>query len=326
MKKNIEIILKKQLDNSFNKKQFNLELNKEEKNFLNINMCRYVLFIDNYKKTLILKIYSSTKYTRAGDLLRYLMGNLSIFSDGEIINEENDDKNICSWCLAKVKFINEFEFLPNMKKEIEYFANKYDTDTKIIDARKYFLENHTEIEKWTCYKKKNILRSYVELNKIKKALKLKEDEEIILKTFENESGIALKVTENKLIMVGTSGETYILELEKFNKLYRSIEVSIDEVVKDYKIIPEAVLKKNNKEFSLIEYMKICEPKKLNRVYAKGIDSGIYKIFSKYAIDTNNYYYGIGNLEEFYITVDIDEPTSVHIVRKQQFEQSYELSN
>ena len=49
-----------------------------------------------------------------------------------------------------------------------------------------------------------------------------------------------------------------------------------------------------------------------------------KVFSTRVSGTNQYYFGNGEKKPFYLTVDKDTPTSVHVVDQEVFEKSYEL--
>lgn len=78
-----------------------------------------------------------------------------------------------------------------------------------------------------------------------------------------------------------------------------------------------------REINLMDYAAVCRSKKRNEVYACLVDKNI-KVFSTRIAGTNQYYYGNGEKEPVYLTVDKETPTSVHIVNRDAFEKSYEV--
>ena len=131
-------------------------------------------------------------------------------------------------------------------------------------------------------------------------------------------------SEDTIIMIGTKGEPYDMPKDKFNQLYEGeLEINRESICSSYEMEPKAIVLKNDREINLMDYAAVCRSKKRNEVYACLVDKNI-KVFSTRIAGTNQYYYGNGEKEPVYLTVDKETPTSVHIVNRDAFEKSYEV--
>lgn len=283
----------------------------------------YYINIANYDNKYYFFLYSGTYHTRAGDLLRYLTRQVSQMMI-DVLQEENDEKNIASWCVAVQT--EKIVLDSVLEKEIQSAVKRYLAEMVIIDAGTYFEESEGKVSTLPLYRKKAVPRCYVDLKKIQDELHLNDDTEIILQTLENESGVTLKFADAVFVMIGTNGEPYGIKKDKFSELYRTMEgnigqTSVIELSKEFDIIPKAVLQGNGEEINLLDYAILCESVKRNQVYAEQISSGIYKVFSTRISGTNQYYLGE---KGDWLTVDKDFPTSVHIVADIPFRKSYEI--
>lgn len=320
---NIACFLKKDIFR-FDEKEF-LETQKEEASTsIKDTACHYYISLSSCNNKSYCFLYSGTYNTRSGDLLRYLNDRLPQFAF-DIVKEANDVSKITSWCLAVQ--LASIELSSALESKIQTLAEQYEAETIIIDAATFFTENKMEITGWSLYRKQALPRCYVSLQQIKEKLGLKDNCEIVLKTLENESGVTLQCSNDVMIMLGTQGEPYDIERQKFDELYQPIEYDIGndrikkELSQDYDMLLKVVVGEMGEEIDLLDYGLLCVPKKINQVYAMQITEGIYKIFSTRITGTNQYYLGQKNM---WVTVDEDFPVSVHVVDAAVFAKSYEI--
>ena len=288
----------------------------------------YKIFMVTDDDKLNVLLYSTSCFTRASDLLRYLSEKESLFSSLEIKEEENSVDNVASYCMAEGKKNGTTETGGVYIKQIEAAIMLYEKSTVVIDARTFFEEQKDEILKWDQYMKVNLPRCYVSMSELNECLGLQNSDSMLLRTLENESGVVLKTDKDVIIMIGANGEPYDMPVEKFNELYETVnseeqETGINVVKSGYEMEPIAILMSSGKEISLIDYAVLCQSKKRNEVYACLVKKNV-KVFSARITGTNQYYYGNGEQESFYLTVDKDAQTSIHIVNRDVFEKSYEL--
>lgn len=288
------------------------------------NNCDYCIIIGQNKSNTYVFLYSATYMTRAGDLFRYLAMKLSQFGKGNL-EEGTDTKKVSSWCFALFNEMSGVEMNEQLRTHIEEIITKYINVAVVIDGKTYYQTHSNEIEKFPMYQKKSICRCYVKVNDLKKYYGLGDDDEILLRTLENKSGVLLKAGSNDIIMIGSNGEPYNMQIDKFQKLYQDASdgTLINEVTCAYDILPDAVICGSEKVINLLDHASLCASKKINIVHAKKVKNGIYKVFSARIACTNEYYYGIADEKPFYLTVDKDTPTSVHIVDATSFAKSYE---
>lgn len=211
--------------------------------------------------------------------------------------------------------------------QIKQVIVEYDTSTEIIDARTFYEEQKDNILTWSQFRKVNLPRCFVSVKFLKKRLNLDESTCIVIKTLENNSGITIKASDDKVIMIGVNGECYDMPGEKFDELYQIVDpdVKIIELSKNastYEMQPKAFIQ-GKSEVDLLDFASVCKSRKTNMVYACKKSKNV-KVFSTRISGTNQYYYGNGEKKPFYLTVDKDSPTSVHVVDREVFEKSYEL--
>lgn len=280
----------------------------------------YVSFICDEKKNCTYAfVFSGTIRSRARDLVNYVFGEKSI--EFETLFDESDKENITSYCICQFTR----SFLVNYKM-IEGFldiVNSYDSNTVFIDAGVYFELNKTEIESWSVYRKISIPRCCVDVAALKESLGLNQKDELLLKTLENESGVLISGNDY-FIMIGSKGETYEVRKSKFDSMYSletsGCKITVEDLCNEFSRTPSVEVKLTGDVVSLLNYAKICLPKKLNKVYVSQIIKGCVKIYSTRVSGTNQYYLGEAN---DYITVDITSPTSIHIVKLDPFAKTYE---
>jgi hypothetical protein len=277
------------------------------------------VFITQSDGNLKVLVYSTSHLTRAVDLLGYLQDKTCVFAAFQITGQMDSADNIASYCVAEGKAREEGDLAEQIKKALMH----YDDETIVIDVGTFFEREKDQIIQWKQYKKVNLPRCYVSLSGLKEGLKLQDSDGILLKTLENESGIVLK-SEDTIIMIGTKGEPYDMPKDKFNQLYEGeLEINRESICSSYEMEPKAIVLKNDREINLMDYAAVCRSKKRNEVYACLVDKNI-KVFSTRIAGTNQYYYGNGEKEPVYLTVDKETPTSVHIVNRDAFEKSYEV--
>lgn len=288
------------------------------------NNCDYCIIMGQNKSQTYAFMYSATYMTRAGDLFRYLAMKLSQFNKGNL-EEGTDTKKVSSWCFALFNEMSGIKINEQLKVHIEDIITKYLKEVVIIDGNTYYQSHVNEIDKLPMYQKKSICRCYVKVRDLKEYYGLEDDDEILLRTLENKSGVLLKAGSNDIIMIGSNGEPYNMRLDKFRELYQdgSGGMLIKEVACAYDCLPDAAIYGSEQMINLLEHANLCTSKKINIVHAKKVQSGIYKVFSARIAGTNEYYYGIADERPFYLTLDKDNPTSVHIVDATSFVKSYE---
>lgn len=283
------------------------------------------LYIDKNETGILL--YSEDYKTRAVDLMNYLCDRIDVFSNFIIIREQNSVDNICSYCMYKGRFENFLYNDARLIEQLESLVKEYNKSTEIIDAKSFYEEQKDSILIWNQYKKIDVPRCFVSVESLRRKLSLKDSDCIIIKTLENDSGISISASENKVIMIGVNGESYDMPDEKFDELYKIVnpevcELTVSRISSSYEMQPRAVIQ-GLEEVNLLNFAEICQSRKTNTVYACKKRENV-KVFSTRISGTNQYYYGNGEKKPFYLTVDKDSPTSVHVVDQEVFEKSYEL--
>lgn len=309
-------------DKEMKQKQKSIE-EELQQGYNETNELKGYVFITRSDGNLKVLVHSTSHLTRAVDLLGYLQDKICVFVAFQITGQMDSADNIASCCVAEGKAREEGDLAEQIKEALMH----YDDETIVIDAGTFFERDKDQIIQWKQYKKVNLPRCYVSLSDLKAGLKLQDSDGILLKTLENESGIVLK-GEDTIIMIGTKGEPYDMPMDKFNELYegeleRQQEIKRESICSSYEMEPKAIVLKNDREINLMDYAAVCRSKKRNEVYACLVDKNI-KVFSTRIAGTNQYYYGNGEREPVYLTVDKETPTSVHIVNRDAFEKSYEV--
>lgn len=326
MKKNVKIIFNNKLDiGNIEKNDIITILKKQAINICNTGSFDCCIIIGQIKKNKYVFLLSTTYMTRAGDLFRYLDKHLLHF-EIENFEEGTDRMKVSSWYFTILNEESGKEMNEPLKIDIEKTIDEYVASATVIDGRTYYQSNADEIRQLPLYNKKSILRCYVNVSDIKKDYGLADEDVITLKTLENESGVALKAGGNDIIMIGSKGEPYNMPKMKFQELYQEVAKGnlAAEVSDEYEYVPNAFINGSEKAVDLLKYAYVCTSKKKNVVYAKKVTDGIYKVFSARIAGTNQYYYGVADERPFYLTVDKDDITSVHIIDADAFAKSYEM--
>lgn len=292
------------------------------------NFCIYgysIYFVISEKSGIL--IYSANYQTRATDLMNYLFDRISLFSAFEMVDEQNSEDNIESYCLLKGNMVDNLGADTVLEEQIKHVIMEYDSCTDIIDAKSFYEEQKDNILMWNQYRKINVPRCFVSVKSLNGKLSLKDSDGIVIKTLENDSGITISASENKVIMIGVNGESYDMPDEKFDELYKIVnpkvyELKVSKISSLYEMQPKAVIQGLEK-VNLLDFAEICQSRKTNTVYACKMSKNV-KVFSTRVSGTNQYYFGNGEKKPFYLTVDKDTPTSVHVVDQEVFEKSYEL--
>jgi len=290
---------------------------------------QYYIFLYIDKDETRILLYSDDYKTRAVDLMNYLCDKIEVFSDFLIFREQNSVDNIGSYCIYKGRLENLLFNDATLIEQLECLVNDYSENIEIIEAKSFYEEQKDNIVMWNQYRKINVPRCFVSVESLKRKLRLKDSDCILIKTLENDSGISIKASENKIIMIGVNGESYDMPVVKFDELYKTVnpetcELKVSKISSSYKMQPKAVIQELE-EVDLLEFAEICQSRKTNTVYACMMRKNV-KVFSTRISGTNQYYYGNGEKKPFYLTVDKDSPASVHVVDQEVFERSYELVN
>lgn len=292
----------------------------------NCGCYEYSIYIVIGKKSGIM-IQSVNYQTRATDLMNFLSDKISLFSAFEKVDEQTGEDNVESYCLYEGNSYDDYIDQTTLVNQIKQVIVEYDTSTEIIDARTFYEEQKDNILTWSQFRKVNLPRCFVSVKFLKKRLNLDESTCIVIKTLENNSGITIKASDDKVIMIGVNGECYDMPGEKFDELYQIVDpdVKIIELSKNastYEMQPKAFIQ-GKSEVDLLDFASVCKSRKTNTIYACKKSKNV-KVFSTRISGTNQYYYGNGEKKPFYLTVDKDSPTSVHVVDREVFEKSYEL--
>ena len=288
----------------------------------------YSIFIVIGKKSGVM-IQSVNYLTRANDLMNYLSDKISIFSTFEKVDEQTGEDNIESCCLYEGNVYNDYINQNALVNQIKQVIVEYDASTEIIDARTFFEEQKDNIFTWNQYRKVNHPRCFASVEVLKEKFKLDESACIVIKTLENNSGITIKASDDKVIMIGVNGECYDMPGEKFDELYQIVDPDVKKIelsknASTYEMQPKAFIQ-GESEVDLLDFADVCKSRKTNTIYACLMSRNV-KVFSTRISGTNQYYLGNGEQAPFYLTVDKDSTTSVHVVNKDVFEKTYELVN
>lgn len=288
----------------------------------------YSIFIVIGKKSGVM-IQSVNYLTRANDLMNYLSDKISFFLNFEKVGEQTGEDNIGSYCLYEGNVYNDYIDQTALVNQIKQVIVEYDASTEIIDARTFFEEQKDNILTWNQFRKVNHPRCFVSVEVLKEKLKLDESVCIVIKTLENNSGITIKASDDKVIMIGVNGECYDMPEEKFDELYQIVDSDVKKIelsknASTYEMQPKAFIQ-GESEVDLLDFADVCKSRKTNTIYACLMSRNV-KVFSTRISGTNQYYLGNGEQAPFYLTVDKDSTTSVHVVNKDVFEKTYELVN
>lgn len=200
----------------------------------------------------------------------------------------------------------------SLEKFLFHVIDTYFKNCEVIRPAEYAAKHQARLLALPKYVKKHIAWAYVRSTDAAPA-----GSRIIMRTFENESGIEIVTGEDIYIMIGCQGEIYHIEREKFERTYEVTDEPFDLFAQMTLYIPEICILPGEEYESLDDRAFICYPRPGIPVYAKQL-TRTTKIFPKYAPDE----YFLGQ-EGDYMLVRSDDLSDIYIVRRNVFLQTYE---
>lgn len=186
---------------------------------------------------------------------------------------------------------------------IEYFDN-FD----LIYAEEY----EADLSTMQKYRKKKLPVGYVLGTDL-----LPTNTPITIRTMEGD--IDIVIDENLVIMIGSQGEVYPNDLEKFNRTYNKIEgkyvYSIGEFKDKYQ--PMVINRTDGKRVALADFVNKCISSGEVQIYVKELESDV-KLFTNWDLEK----YMVGKAGD-YIAVRTDDVNDVYIIDRHIFAKTYE---
>lgn len=270
---------------------------------------QYVLFVKKGKEDWEFFFQSDNYQVRALEFLKYILTDAALVKEGKTKKEATGI--ISSVMLHVAVSANE------MADELSYIMSRimaYFDSCDVIWAKDFAGTHEEEIASYAHYVKRHSGWSYV------KSLAIApEGTEVLLKTFENESGARIKTGKDVYIMIGCRGEVYDISREKFERTYEATEEPLDvfEQMLDY--IPAVEILPEHTYISLDELARICYPVQGSGILVKQLEKRT-KVFP---VGEESAYF-LGKAGD-YLAVRPDDRTDLYIIKSDVFEQTYELA-
>lgn len=267
--------------------------------------CKYVLVLFEAQDEKRMVLFSSSKETRAIELVDYLIPQFGLSKGDAQVAYGRIAKTILNVKIQTLDLTDDMIYFQN--RVVEYFEG-----CDLIEPVSYKEKHETEILELTQFVKKKIAWAFVPTgNIVRPGTKLR------IKSLENANGNEVVAGEDSIIMIGVRGEVYDMKREKFERTYEATNEPLDvfEQMMDY--IPEIETVETGEFITLDEIAKLCYPKRDIAIYAKQLTKRT-KVFPTYA--NGDYFLG---LEGDYLAIRPDDLTDMYIIRKDIFEETYE---
>lgn len=267
--------------------------------------CHYLLLTWEVQEEVRLVAFSDEKRVRAYEFLDYVISDFGLV------------KGNADYAVGKVSFVylNVQMAQLDLVEILEYLlsmCHRYFEDCDWIWAKEYGEKHKSEITAMDVYRKKKVPWAYV------KTIDIAPKGSIIkLRSLENESGIFIPSDENVYIMVGSRGEIYDIQKEKFERTYDVTDEALDVFGQMLDFLPEIQLMDSGDYVMLDNYGKLCYPKTDAKIYGKMIEKRT-KIFP--AQEGQEYYLGRPG---DYLAVRMDDLNDMYIIQADIFSCTYE---
>lgn len=275
------------------------------KELLRILECQFLLLTWKSQDEEHLLFISNTRRVRALEFLDYLIAEFGLVRGNAEYAMGQISSVILSVKISDMDVTNAIEYY--LQKIISYFE-KCDW----INAEEYGRKNQEMIMAMTKYYKKKIAWAYVKSTDI-----VPSGELIRIKSLENESGMLLRASEDRYVMIGCRGEVYDIDKEKFEKTYDSTDEELDVLEQMLDFLPAVEKVSDGEYISLEEIAKLCYPKREAGIFAKELERRT-KVFPS----SESAEYFLGRPGD-YIAVRLDNLTDIYIIQREIFWQTYE---
>ena len=194
-----------------------------------------------------------------------------------------------------------------MKMSVSYFE-----DCDEIDAAEYAPLHEAELKSLPKYVKAKIPWSFVKSTDIAPAGSL-----LSIKSLENESGMEVPSDPDTYVMIGSQGEVYHINREKFEKSYEATDEPLDIFSQMTVFLPEVRVLPDGDFISIDEMANICYPKQGMAIYARPLSkrTKIYPVYDKE-------HYFLGRAGD-YMAIRSDDISDMYIIQKKIFLHTYE---
>ncbi len=268
--------------------------------------CHLLLLVWKSQDEERLLFVSDTRRVRALEFLDYLIAEFGLVRG----NAECASGQISSAILAVQ--LSGMELLDTM----EYFlqmAMSYYEDCDWIESVKYGVTHCDEIARMNKYYKKKIAWAYVKSTDV-----VPKDEQIRIKSLENESGMLLTADDDTYIMIGCRGEVYDITREKFEHTYEPTDEPLDVFERMLDFLPAIEKVSDGDYISLDDVANLCYPRRGAGIYANELTNRT-KVFP--ANDSMEYFLGRPG---DYMAVRLDDFTDIYVIQREIFLQTYEI--
>lgn len=267
---------------------------------------RFLLLIFAEKHQTQVVFVSGSKKIRAIEIMEYLM---------PVFGLVKGNAQMAKGCIS-LTILNSLIADTETTDAVGYFKKKvtdYIEETVCIVADEYMAEAKEELTKLPVYIKKKVKWAVVKSTDVASP-----GEKILVKSLENSTGKVLEAGDECLIMIGNRGETYDISRKKFESTYELTDEKLNIFEEMLNYIPEITLLDSGEYVTLDEMAKICYPKHQVKIYAVELTERT-KIFQ--GDGTGEYFLG---LPGDYMAVRYDDLSDMYIIRKEIFEQTYDL--
>ncbi len=278
---------------------------EEDWPFLASMRATYVLLVGRDHNEERAWFYSRTLQTRALEFLNYLFDER-----GLVKGSSYSAAAIISQALLWTQISGEGQ--EGLKDHFLSRAGAYFVDCDWIFAEEYAKTHKEEILAQPRYKKRHIPWSFVRTLEIAPAGQL-----LFVRSLENEAGLEVESSGDTIIMIGTQGEIYHIDTEKFESTYEATDEPLDIFANMTLFLPEVRVLPDGDYINIDEMAHVCYPKPGKAIHAKKIEKRT-KIFPVYSPDS----YFLGRIGDYMVT-RTDDLSDIYIVQEKIFERTYE---
>lgn len=267
--------------------------------------CHYLLLTWDVQEEVRMVSFSDEKRVRAYEFLDYVISDFGLVKGNADYAVGKVSSVYLNVQMAQLDLVEISEYLLSM-------CYCYFEECDWIWAKGYGIKHQSEIETMDVYQKKKVPWAYVRTTDI-----APERSTIKLRSLENESGIFITADENVYIMVGSRGEIYDIQKDKFERTYDATDEALDVFGQMLDFLPEIQLMDDGTYVMLDAYAKICYPKTDAHIYGRQIEKRT-KIFP--AQEGQEYYLGRPG---DYLAVRMDDLDDLYIIQADIFSCTYE---
>lgn len=263
------------------------------------------LFWAKNKQNISLLFYSNQKEIRPLEFMDYLV------QEYVLVQGNNQMAKATLTPILLQAMMSDFE-VDNVENLLEKIRDAYFLNCNWIYAVEYAKEQEKVILQMPKYKKKKVTWSFVKTTDIVEAGKF-----FYLKSLENESDMQLEASDDLYVMIGTRGEIYHIQRERFEETYETLEEPIDIFEQMFQYLPEVRICETDEFVALDEIAFVCWPKVKGGIYAESLECRT-KVFNPY----NEGEYFVGRKGD-YLAIRQDDLSDIYIIKNGIFHETYE---